>query len=400
MPLFKYHGNKGDNHKSGSITAISEKAAKDKLEHDGFSSITLASLQSKASIFDHIFNRVSLVQKLFFTQNLEVMVRTGFSLSLALETMSQQVKGKRFKQVIEEVTEDVKSGKTFSSSLEKHADIFSEIFVSMIAAGEASGKLDEVLKRLSIQLKKDHQLIAKVKNALTYPIIVLISMVGIGIAVTIFVIPNLVTVFTESKVELPLLTKILIGFSDLLINYGYILAVVVVLLAIVFVRLLKNPKVHRSIDKLTLVTPIAGTIIKKINLARFTRTLSSLLETDIHIVESFQIISKTMSNSLYRTTMEKAAEELKTGSTISKVLSKQPKLFPPLLLQMVSVGEKSGSLDSISAEIAIFYEEEVDNTMSNLSTIVEPVLMLLLGGAVGLMAVAIIMPIYSLSDAI
>ncbi len=400
MPVFQYTGTKNDRIAKGRLSEESESAARKKLTEDGFSNISLTVFVEKISLTDRLFRRVTLVQKLFFTQNLEVMIRTGFSLSLALQTLAEQMTNKHFKAVIQDLTDNVKSGVSFSSALEKHQSIFSEIFVSMVAAGEASGKLDEVLKRLTIQLKKDHQLIAKVKNALTYPVIVVVAMVGIGIAVTVFVIPKLMTVFQESNVELPLPTKILIGLSSVLIKYGYLIAIGVALLGAGAVRLLRRPDIRHSVDRLILRLPIAGTIVKKIHLARFARTLSSLLETDIHIVESFQIIAKTLGNTVYRSAVERAAEGLKTGSTIAKVLGSEPKLFPPLLIQMVTVGEQSGSLDQIASEIADFYEADVDDTMGNLSTIIEPILMLILGVAVAIMAVAVILPIYSLTETI
>jgi type IV pilus assembly protein PilC len=400
MPVFQYNATKNDRLSKGRVTFGSEADARRSLTQDGFSEIALVPIKNTTSLVDRLFRRVTLVQRLFFTQNLEVMIRTGFSLSLALQTLGEQATNKHFKAVILDLTENVKSGVSFSTALEKHSSVFSDIFVSMIAAGEASGKLEEVLKRLTIQLKKDHQLVAKVKNALTYPIIVVVAMVGIGIAVSIFVIPKLTVVFVESNVELPLPTKILMGFSDVLIHYGYLIALGAIGLGFVFARLLRRPKVRRTVDRVTLRLPIVGMIVKKIHLARFARTLSSLLETDIHIVESFQIIAKTLSNSIYRSTVEEAAEQLKTGTSIAKVLGKEPGLFPPLLLQMITVGEQSGSLDQISSEIAEFYEADVDDTMGNLSTIIEPALMLTLGIAVAIMAVAIIQPIYSLTETI
>ncbi|USN53927.1 MAG: type II secretion system F family protein [Candidatus Nomurabacteria bacterium] len=400
MSIFTYTGVKAGKKVKGSVVADTQEQAKAQIETKGLQINGLKEEAPKSGVMDRLLNRVSIVQKLFFTQNLEVMIRTGFSLSLALQTLAQQISNKRFQWIIAQMTSDVRSGKTFASALEKHKDVFSEVFVSMIATGESSGKLQEVLKRLAVQLKKDHLLVAKVKNALTYPVIVVVAMVAIGIAVTVFVVPKLVTVFEESNVELPLPTKILITTSDVLIHYGYLIAIGVALAVVGFLRLLKLNKVRYTMDRLILKLPIAGQIVKKIHLAQLTRTLSSLLETDIHIVESFQIIARTMSNSQYRLAIEQAAEKLKTGSTIATVLGEHPDLFTPILIQMVTVGEQSGSLDQIANEVADFYESDVDDTMSNLSTIIEPILMLLLGGAVALLAVSIILPIYQLTEAI
>lgn len=400
MPTFSYTAETNGQKKSGTIESADESTARTKLTNDGYTSIEFKLPVLKKHFYDRVFNQVSLVQKLFFTQNLEVMVRTGFSLSLALQTLGEQMTNKYFKQVIHQLSADVRSGVSFSNALTKHPSVFSDIFISMISAGELSGKLEEVLKRLTTQLKKDHQLTTKVRNALTYPIIVVGAMIAIGIAMSIFVIPKLLVVFTESKVELPMATKVLIGTSNILLHQGYLIAIGAVGLIMLFARLLKRRAVRHWVDRIMLSAPIMGPIIKKIHLAKFSRTLSSLLETDIHIVESFQIISKILSNSLYRETVIKASEQLKSGVSIAKVLAEQPKLFPPLLIQMITIGEQSGTLDQISSEMALFYEADVDETMGNLSTIIEPVLMLLLGVAVAFLAVAVLLPIYSLTEAV
>ena len=383
---------------TGSLDASTETDARSQLVKHGFVPVKINRVKRpRFNLFKWQLG-VPLVQKLFFTQNLEVMIRSGFSLGLALKTIVLQLTNKRMRDVVETVNADVQSGISFTDALRKHPGVFSEIYISMIAAGEASGKLDEVLKRLAIQLKKDHQLIAKVRNALTYPIIVVIAMIGIGIAMFILVIPKLLEIFKESQVELPLPTRILISTSNFVTKQWYVILVIFILIVFVLNRLWHHESTRRSIDRLMLRLPIIGPIIMKIHLARFSRTLSSLLSTDIHIVESFQIISKTLSSRPYRETIIRASEQLKSGVTISKVLAEQPRLFPPLLLQMTTVGEQSGTLDQISGEVANFYEAEVDDTMSNLSTIIEPVLMLVLGVAVALLAVAVILPIYSLTE--
>jgi len=346
------------------------------------------------------FSGVPTVQKIFFTQNLEVMVRTGFSLANALKTIAQQTDHKKFKEVILELQRDVESGVTFSNSLAKHPQVFSELFVNMIAAGEVSGKLDEVLKRLTIQMKKDHALVAKVKAALTYPAIVVIAMVVIGIAMMIFVIPQLLSIFSEANVQLPLPTRILIWLSNFLAKDGVFVLIGLIILIIIFNRLMKNKKFRSGYHKILLKTPIISGIIKKINLARFTRTLSSLLKTDIPIVQTFQIIAKVLGNVHYSNAMLLAADKVKQGVSIAKTLSEKPDLFPPIATQMISIGEESGTIDSISEEIANFYEESVDETMANLATIIEPVIMLILGVGVAVLAMAVILPIYSLSQTI
>lgn len=365
--------------------------------------VTSATIGKKKTSLNGVlsfFNTVPVVEKIFFTQYLHVMLKAGFSIARALDTLSKQTNNKYFRSVLLEVKSDVESGMSFSKSITKHPRVFNEFFVNMVAAGESSGKLDEVLSSLGQKMKKDHSLISKVKGALTYPVIIVIAMVSVAILVTVVVIPKLTEIFTETGTKLPLPTRILIGTSDFLIHNGILSAIVFIILVGLFIKLLKTKSGKQFFDTMLLRLPIFSTIIKKVNLARFTRSLSSMLETNIPIIETFMIISRTMGNTLYKKALESTATRLKTGSTISKNLEVYPTLFPPLTTQMISIGEESGSLDTISGQLAAFYEEEVDQTMTNLSTIIEPLLMLVLGAGVAVMAVAIILPIYSLSSQI
>jgi len=355
----------------------------------------------KTSIFsfekiNNAISRVSVVQKMFFTQNLAVMIRTGFSLALALDTLAKQTANKQFRGVIEEIKLDVENGISFSIALSRHPKVFSQLFINMIAAGESSGKLDEVLKNLTNQMKKDHALLSKVRAALMYPSVVVVAMIGIGVVMMITVIPQITSIYSTNSAALPLPTMIIIGISNLLIHQGIFIVIGLILLVIAFIRFKKTEKGKRIWHTFLIKLPVFGTIIKKINIARFTRTLSSLLKTDIPIVQTLQIISKTLGNSLYTDSMLQASNEVKKGVSIVKTLQEKPKLFPPVVTQMLAVGEESGTLDSISDEIANFFEEDVDQTAAGLSSIIEPILMLIIGGVVAVMALAILMPMYGL----
>jgi type IV pilus assembly protein PilC len=387
----------------GQLVAANEQGLIDALKQQGATLMSSKPFQEKSDALTRFFEQlqgVPIVQKIFFTQNLAVMLRGGFSISRAMGTLAVQTNHKYFRKILLSLQSDLESGMSFAQSLKKYPRIFSELFTNMVAAGEVSGKLDDVLKSLTIQMKKDHQLVSKVKGAMTYPIVVIVAMVGAGVAMIVFVIPKLLTVFTESSVELPLPTRILIGLSDQLSNYGiwYGLGLIAIIVGLSAVH--RTAKGRHLFDRLALASPILGPIVKKINLARFTRNLSSMMATDIPIIQAFQIIAKTMSNSLYKDSIEQASQALRTGTAIAKVLEQYPKLYPPIIQQMVSVGEESGTLDEVAGELATFLEEEVDQTMSNLSTIIEPVLLLVLGVAVAGMAVAILLPMYKLSDAI
>lgn len=345
---------------------------------------------------NELFSRISVVQKMFFTQNLSVMIRTGFSLALALNTLALQTPNKKFKEIIDEIRLDVENGISFATALSRHPKVFSELFINMIAAGEASGKLDEVLRNLTNQMRKDHTLVSKVRSALMYPMVVVIAMVGIGVVMMITVIPQITSIYTQNSAALPLPTKIIITISNIFIHQGIFLVIGIVILVFLFLRFKKTKKGKKLLHTVMVKIPLFGTIIKKINIARFTRTLSSLLKTDIPIVQTLQIISKTLGNVLYGKSMEEAAEQVKKGISIVKTLQQKPDLFPPVVTQMLAVGEESGTLDTISDEVANFYEEDVDQTMAGLSSIIEPILMLIIGGVVAVMALAVLMPMYGL----
>jgi type II secretory pathway component PulF len=344
---------------------------------------------------------VPLTEKIFFIQNLQVMVRTGISLASALRTLAEQTSHKRFRFVINDCYTQVEKGTPFARALSRHPNIFPDLMVSMIESGELSGKLEEVLKHVTEQLKKDHELVSKVRGAMMYPSIILVAMGGIGTAMMIFVIPKLLNIFSEFNAELPLPTRVLIATSTFTTAHGPLIAVGIIAL-ITSLRLWVKKTVQGKIfvHGLLLRLPIFGPIIKKVNLARISRTFSSLLTTDIPIVQTASITSKTIANIHYRNALIDLSEKLKKGSQVSQTFALYPRLFPPVVSQLARVGEESGSLDHVLGELASFYEEDLDQIMKNLPSIIEPVLILFLGLGVGAMAVAIIMPMYSLTQTI
>lgn len=394
--------NKDGGLENGEMEIGSERELADYLRNKG---LLLTSSEAKGetqkshkSIKLPFLNRVKLVEKVFFTQNLQVMVKAGLSVSVALRTLAQQTTNKTFQVVLMDLYQRVDKGNSLADSLALYPKIFPELFENMIRAGEKSGKLEDVLLQLTVQLRKSHALIAKVRGALTYPVIVVVAMIGIAIAMITMVIPKITGIFEEVGASLPLPTRILIAVSDFTVNNGLWLAVGFVVLAILFFRLIHTKQGRHIWHSFLLKLPIIAPILKKINLAKFARTFSSLIKTDIPVVQSFQITASTLGNALYREAIDKAAESVKKGVQMSNVLGQYPKLFPPLVVQMVLVGEETGTIDTILDELALFYEDDVDRTMSNLTTILEPILILLLGAGVGGLAVSIILPIYSLTQ--
>ena len=344
--------------------------------------------------------KVPLTQKIFLVQNLAIMLKAGLSLGQALDSIKKQSSNKKLQHILIDITEQVEKGEPFSKALANYPHTFGELFVSMVASGETTGNLEEVLKQIHIQLKRNHELISKVRGAMIYPAVVITAMVGIGIAMIVFVMPKFVNIFSDFEAELPLPTRALIAISNFTQNNGIFVALTSIILLFGIYKFVKTKRGKLLTHKFFLTAPIMSQIVKKINLARFSRTLSSLIKTGIPIVKSFKITSKTLGNIYYKQALIESAEKIKKGTEINIILREYPKLFPPIVTQMITVGEESGSIEDILDEIASFYEEEVDQTMKNLPSIIEPVLMLVLGVGVGFMAVAVLMPMYSLGQAI
>ncbi len=344
--------------------------------------------------------KVPLKEKLFFVQHLSLMLRVGISLSKALYTLAYQAQNKYFAQVLTQMAKRVDAGEGFSEVLKSYPKVFNELFINMIEAGEASGKLEEVLKQLFVQMKKEHMLIAKVRGAMTYPMVILFALVGISIFMMVVVVPGMTANFIEMKVELPLPTKILIAISNILRTQGPLAAAIIAGLIILSARFAKTKKGKRFFDSIILKFPIIGTITKKINLARFARNLSSLLQTDIMIVKAFDISAGVLGNSFYKEAILDIGSKIKKGETITESMKIYPKLFPPVVSQMMAIGEETGDLDNILVELAEFYEEEVNQIMTDLPSLIEPILILVLGLGVGGIAISIIMPMYKITSAV
>ncbi len=354
----------------------------------------------KAAKIISFLSTVPASEKVFFAENFRVMVKAGLSVSEAMETLALQTNNKKFALILSEIKDDVEEGNSLASSLAKFPKIFPEYFVNMIRVGEVSGTLEKNLEELSNQIKKDHDLTSKIRGAMIYPAVIVVATAGIGILMFIYVIPNVLSIFDELKLQLPLATRILIVMSKFVTNHGILLLMIIAAAVTGIIILSRTAKGKKFFHFLLLHAWILGPIAKKVNLARFSRTVSSLLKTDIPVIECFKIASTVLGNVYYKNACLCASEKLGKGININEVLKEYPALFPPLITQMVSVGEKSGTLDELLSELAAFYEDEVSDITKNLSSIIEPILIVFLGGMVGLIAFAVISPIYSLSEGI
>ena len=362
----------------------------------------LSALEIKLNNFvTKYLTRIPFVQKIFFIDHLRVMIQAGLSVVEALEVLRKEIQNKKLAGIIAEIKIGVEEGKQLSEVLALHPRVFPPIYVKMIESGEISGQLIESLTQIVTQMKKSQTLSSSIRGAMIYPSIIIVAMGGIGIMMVTVVLPKLMTMFNEFDAELPLATRILISITDFFSNPINLILITVgsIGLIIFFISgLKKSPSFKKNIHNINLHLPIAGKIIKKINLARFSLTLSSLLKSGISIVDAVDITAETCSNVLYRSHLHQAAEKIKSGIPLSEILDEKPNLFPPMVVEMVMVGERSGEVDGLLNELANFYGDEVDKTMKNFSTIIEPVIILILGVAVAGMAMAVIMPMYSLTE--
>ncbi|MFA6424281.1 MAG: type II secretion system F family protein [Candidatus Magasanikbacteria bacterium] len=359
----------------------------------------LSPLEQKLNDFFGIFfGRISFVQKMLFVFHLQIMTKAGLSIVAALKILSEELESKKFKAIIKNIKAEVEKGRQLSEVLAEYPKVFPPIYVSMIAAGETAGKMEEALTQVSNQMKKSHALTASIRGAMIYPAVVLIAIFGIATEMIVFVLPKIMVMFEDFRSDLPLATKILIGTVKFTQSYGIYLFIGFIALIASFFWALKNITFKKSIHHLTLKLPIFGGVIKKINLARFTLTLSSLLESTIPIVEAVKITASVQTNLLYHDSLLEVSEALKRGENLSKILATFPEIFPPMVTEMIMVGEESGKMDDMLKELAEYYGNEVDATMKNFSVIVEPVIIVILGIAVAGIAVAVIMPMYTLAQ--
>ncbi len=349
---------------------------------------------------NNLLHSVSLDEKVVLTRNLAAMLEAGLTTSRALGVIERQSKNPRLKTVIGSIISDVKRGSTLSSGFARFSDIFPALLVAMVKAGEESGKLADSLRVVSTQMENASNLTKKVRGALIYPSIVVIAMIAIGILMLIYVVPTLTQTFKELGTELPPTTQAIIFISNFLVEntllaLGGLFGLVALLIAGV-----RTKEGKRIIDWLIVSLPIIKTIAIETYAARTSRTLASLLSSGVDVVLSITITRDVVSNSLYQKVLMDAEAVVTKGGQLSQTFAKYPALYPPLVSEMIAVGEETGRLSDLLKETALFYEESVDRQTKDLSTVVEPILMIVIGAVVGFFALSMIAPIYSLSSSI
>ena len=345
-------------------------------------------------------NKVKLSEKILFTKNLSGMLKAGLALSRALQVLSRQTKNKFLQKIIETLSETIDKGGTFSDGLAKYPKVFSALFVSMVRAGEESGGMPKALTEIGTNLEKSYALNKKIKSAMMYPSIILCAIFLIGILMFIYVVPTLTSTFKELGTKLPASTQFVVNLSDLINNHIILLILGIGTIVFLGILAMKMEKSKRAIDWLVIRLPVIGGIVQEMNAARTTRTMSSLLSSGVTIGRSIAITKEVLQNVYYKKIMEDVQATVEKGGTMSSVFKAQTKLYPVMVGEMIEVGEETGKLGDMLLEVALFYEGEVDAKTKDLSTIIEPVLMIFIGAAVGFFAVSMLSPMYSIMDSI
>jgi type IV pilus assembly protein PilC len=338
---------------------------------------------------------VPLLEKVMFARQLSTMVSAGLPLAQSLHILASQSKNKKMQDVISDLAKDVEGGMSFSGALSKHPSIFNQVTVSMVKAGETGGILDQVLDGLATQLEREHSTVGKIRGAMIYPSVIFGALIVMFILMMTMVIPQLTNIFKQMNTQLPLNTHIVIWISDAFTKYWVITAVTTIILVIAVFRYVRTENGRHLWHRILLKLPVAGAMSTKLNLARFTSTLGSLMAGGIPVVESLNIVADTASNILFKEELLEVAKQVSNGVPISKALEPSP-YYPLLVKQMIAVGEETGELDKILQKLAGFYEEEIDNMTKNLTSIIEPVLLIVIGVAVGFLVISIILPLYNM----
>ena len=382
----------------GSLEADSTTLVANKLRQMGYVPVAIdkkdsGSLQKEIKLPGS--NRIKLKDVAIFSRQFATMINSGLSLLRSLYILAEQTENKALAGVVNEVRQDVEKGASLSQAMQKHPKAFSRLYIAMVRAGETGGVLDDVLLRLSDTIEKQVELKRKIKSAMTYPVVVFGLVIMIVSAMLLFVVPMFEDLYSELGGTLPLPTRLLIGTSELLKKFFPIIVVLDIVAIVAFKKWIQSDSGRAKFDAIKLKVPIFGKLVHKTALTRFSRTLSVLLRSGVPILESLEITSDTVNNSVMAGAIKDVQAAVKTGESVAKPLSEHP-TFPPMVVQMMAVGEETGALDEMLDKIGEFYDQEVEATVAALTSLIEPLLIVVMGATVGGMVVALYMPMFNI----
>jgi type IV pilus assembly protein PilC len=386
--------------KKGELEAADDNVVRGQLRRQGFKAITVKKKpKDLAEYFPFLKGKVKEKEIVVFARIFSTMINAGLPLIQCLELLGQQEQNKAFAKIIISIKEDIEGGSTLCDALKKYPDIFDELFVNLVAAGESGGILDVILNRLSAYMEKAAKLKSKVKGAMTYPASVLVISVGVVALLLLKVIPVFQKMFEGMGGELPGPTQFLVNASAFMQNYFMYMIAGVVAVGYAFKTYYKTENGTLVIDGLILKSPVFGPLLKKVAVSKFTRTLSTMMTSGVPILEGLQIVSKTAGNKVIENAIQKTRQSISEGRTIAEPLA-ETNIFPPMVVQMIAVGEATGALDAMLAKIADFYDDEVDAAVDAMTALLEPFMMVFLGGVVGGMIIAMYLPIFKMASVV
>jgi type IV pilus assembly protein PilC len=384
----------------GHLEAVSQEIATEMIIKQGHRPISVTKVAGKTELLSFLKPKVKSSDLVIFTRQLSTMVSAGVPLLRALNTLTEQTENATFKDTLLSITKDIQSGTSLGDSFGKHPRVFSDVYVNMVRAGEAGGILDDILKRLAVQQEKNDSIKKKVKSAMTYPIILLIITIGAFFGLMLFVIPSIGKILLDlggPDAELPMVTQVMLGISNFMVSRWYIILAATIIFVFGGRTYLRTPAGKKQLHYTIIHVPILGSVIKKVAIARFARTFSSLIGAGVSMLETLRVTGNSVGNEAFKDEINKGASAVTAGQQLSAALAKSS-LFPGIVPQMLAVGEETGKTADILLKIADFYEEEVDATIASISSIIEPVMIVFMGGMVGLVAVSVMGPIASLSQ--
>jgi len=380
---------------SAEVQADTENAAAKLLLAQGFAPRKISEVDATGSLIDRVTGRITLKHKVIFTRQLATLIGAGLPLSQSLHTVREQTENKRMQSVVDDVIASVEGGKNLSEAFGKHDDVFDSIFLALVTAGEASGTLDDSLRRIATQQEKDAAMMSKIKGAMMYPAIVLVVICLVVAFMMFTVVPQVKKLYIDMKQQLPMITQVMVGISEFMLHYWYIVIGVLVVAGYFYMQWLKTEDGIRFKDTMKLNIPMFGSMFRKLYMARFTRTGQTLLKTGVPMLDMLRISSEALNNTIVSKSIDNAAAKVKGGKALSDSIRTEEYILP-FVPQMISIGEQSGKVDEMMGKAAQVYEDEIDEEIKALSTAIEPLLMVVMAVVAGGLVAAILLPIYGL----
>lgn len=397
MLTYEYTARDTSNNKiiRSTVQAESERSAAKLLMAQGIVPLELTEAGTNRSLIKQLTNRVGAKDRIIFTRQLATLINAGLPLAQSLHTLTEQTNNKRLVTVINDIITSIESGSALSVAFAKHPDIFNEVYIALISAGEVSGTLDQALERIADQQEKDAELLGKVRGAMVYPAIVMVVIIGVIAFMLFTIIPQIERLYEDLGKDLPIITAVLVGASKFIIQFWWLVIIMAVAAVYFAKRYIETDSGRRVFDNFKIHVPLFGTLFNKLYMARFTRTGQTLMSTGVQMLEMLRIAARSVNNVVVADAIGRAANKVKGGKALSQSL-KNEDVIAPLVPQMIGIGEQSGGIDKMMGKAATYYENELDTAVRSISTAIEPVLMVVLAIIAGLMVGAILLPVYGL----